>query len=66
MQNLGGFKYFLGMEVARSNQGIILSQIKSILYLLAEVGMLDCKPLDTPVALNLKFGEFTDQVPINK
>jgi hypothetical protein len=26
MKNLGGLKYFLGIEVARSKQGIFLSQ----------------------------------------
>ena len=66
MKNLGGLKFFLGIEVARSKQGIILSQRKYILDLLAEVGMLGCKPVETPVAVNEKLGEFEDQVPTNK
>jgi len=37
MKNLGGLKYFLGIEVARSKQGIFLSQRKYVLDLLAEV-----------------------------
>ena len=49
MKNLGGLKYFLGIEVARSKQGIFLSQQKYILDLLCDVGMLDCKPADTPI-----------------
>ena len=49
MKDLGGLKYFLRIEVARSKQGIFLSQRKYILDLLAEVGMLDCKPTDTPI-----------------
>ena len=34
MKNLGGLKYFLGIEVARSKRGIFLSQRKYILDLL--------------------------------
>jgi Reverse transcriptase (RNA-dependent DNA polymerase) len=66
MKNLGGLKYFLGIEVARSKEGIVLSQRKYILDLLAEVGLLDCKPVDTPVAQNIKLGEFPNQVPVDK
>jgi len=36
MKNLGGLKYFLGIEVARSEQGIFLSQRKYVLDLLSE------------------------------
>jgi hypothetical protein len=47
MKNLGGLKYFLGIEVARSQKGIFLSQRKYVLDLLYEVGLLECKPADT-------------------
>lgn len=63
MKNLGGLKYFLGIEVARSRQGIFLSQRKYILDLLAEVGLLECKPADIPIVQNHKLGEYVDQVP---
>jgi hypothetical protein len=66
MKNLGGLKYFLGIEVARSNEGIFISQRKYVLDLLSEVGMLDCKPVDTPTIQNHKFGENNDSVPTNK
>lgn len=66
MKNLGGLKYFLGIEVARSKEGIFLSQRKYVLDLLAEVGMLDCKPVDNPIVQNHKLGVFPDQVPTNK
>lgn len=66
MKDLGGLKYFLGIEVARSKRGIFLSQRKYVLDLLAEVGMLDCRPADTPMVQNHKLGEYPDQVPANK
>jgi len=66
MKNLGGLKYFLGIEVARSKRGIFLSQRKYVLDLLTEVGMLDCKPADTPTVQNQKLGLYPDQEPADK
>jgi Reverse transcriptase (RNA-dependent DNA polymerase) len=66
MKNLGGLKYFLGIEVTRSKQDIVLSQRKYVLDLLTEVGMLDCKPADTPAVQNLKLGNYPNQTPTNK
>jgi Reverse transcriptase (RNA-dependent DNA polymerase) len=66
MKNLEGLKYFLGIEVARTKEGISLSQRKYVLDLLAETGMLDCKPVDTPTKHNIKLGEFFNQTPVNK
>ncbi|CAL2226490.1 unnamed protein product [Prunus armeniaca] len=66
MKDLGGLKYFLGIEVARSQQGIFLSQKKYVLDLLTDIGMLDCKPADTPIVQNHHLGEYLDQVPTNK
>jgi hypothetical protein len=66
MKNLGGLKYFLGIEVARSKQGIFLSQRKYILDLLSEVGLLECKPTDTPIVQNHKLGEYLNRTPTNK
>lgn len=54
MKDLGRLKYFLGIEVLRSKQGIFICQKRYILDLLAEIGMIDCKPVDTPMAANLK------------
>lgn len=66
MKNLGGLKYFLGIEVARSRKGIFLSQRKYVLDLLTEVGLLECKPVDTPILQNHRLGEYLDQVPADK
>uniref|UniRef100_A0A803MVW8 Reverse transcriptase Ty1/copia-type domain-containing protein n=1 Tax=Chenopodium quinoa TaxID=63459 RepID=A0A803MVW8_CHEQI len=51
-KDLGNLKYFLGIEVLRSQQGIFIHQRKYILDLLAETGMLDCKPAETPIVAN--------------
>jgi hypothetical protein len=66
IKNLGGFKYFLGIEVARSREGIFLSQRKYVLDVLSEVGMLECKPADTPIVQNHRLGEYPDQAPTDK
>ena len=66
MKNLGGLKYFLGIEVAQSKRGIFLSQRKYVLDLLSKTGMLDCRPANTPVTQNHGLGEFPDQTPTNK
>ncbi|RVW42603.1 Retrovirus-related Pol polyprotein from transposon TNT 1-94 [Vitis vinifera] len=66
MKNLGGLKYFLRIEVARSTQGIFLSQRKYVLDLLSEVGLLECKPVDTPIVQNHKLGIYPNQKPTDK
>ncbi|KAK3035841.1 hypothetical protein RJ639_032978 [Escallonia herrerae] len=54
MKDLRPLKYFLGIEVSRSNKGIFLSQRKYALNLLRETGMLACQPVDTLVEEGLK------------
>lgn len=54
IKDLGFLKYFLGMEVARSKKGIMVSQQKYILDLLKEIGMMGCRPANTPIDPNQK------------
>ncbi|XP_050892193.1 uncharacterized mitochondrial protein AtMg00810-like [Lathyrus oleraceus] len=57
IKDLGFMRYFLGMEVARSKNGIVVSQQKYIIDLLKETGMSGCRPADTLWILMLNFGE---------
>jgi Reverse transcriptase (RNA-dependent DNA polymerase) len=63
MKDLGELRYFLGIEVARSKKGVVLSQQKYILDLLSDTGMLGCRPVNTPIDPNHKLsGGIGDQV----
>ena len=54
-KNLGKPKYFLGIKVVQSNSGVVISQRKYTLDILVDTGMLDFKPVDTPMYPNVKF-----------
>ena len=54
INDLGNLRYFLGIEVARSRKGIIISQRKYVLDLLKEIGILGCKVVETPIEVNHK------------
>ena len=47
-------KYFLGVEVMKSKQGIMLPQRKYVLDMLSEIGKLGAKPCSTPMAPNVQ------------
>lgn len=52
MKDLRNLKYFWGIEVLRSKQGIFINQRKYILDLLAKAGLVDCNPSETPIMVN--------------
>ena len=52
VKNLGTMRYFLGMEVARSKQGLLISQRKYTLDLLKDIGMLGSRPTDARLDRN--------------
>nr|GEV45498.1 ribonuclease H-like domain-containing protein [Tanacetum cinerariifolium] len=53
IKDLGKLKYFLGIKVLVTDQGLCLSQRKYCLDLLSEFGLLACKPSATPIEQNL-------------
>ncbi|RVW22108.1 Retrovirus-related Pol polyprotein from transposon RE1 [Vitis vinifera] len=66
MKDLGPLKYFLGIEVSRSSEGIFLSQRKYVLDLLQETGMSGCQPVNTPIEEGLKLCVEPNQVSTDK
>ncbi|RVW29870.1 Retrovirus-related Pol polyprotein from transposon RE1 [Vitis vinifera] len=66
MKDLGHLKYFLGIEVSRSSEGIFLSQRKYALDLLQETGMSGCQPINTPIEEDLKLCVKPNQVSTDK
>jgi hypothetical protein len=54
LKDLGDLNYFLGIEVNKVRDGIILTQDKYASDLLKKVDMSDCKPISTPLSTSEK------------
>ena len=52
VKNLGPLKYFLGIEIAHSKKGLLITQQKYRLDLLDETKHLQCHTNDTPIEVN--------------
>lgn len=53
MKDLGPLRYFLGLEIARSPRGILVSQQKYTSEILVEAALSDSRSVDTPFEQNL-------------
>ncbi|KAL3376952.1 hypothetical protein AABB24_003396 [Solanum stoloniferum] len=54
MKDLGELRYFLGIEFARSKDGILMNQRRYALELVSECGLAGSKPTSTPLEQNQK------------
>ena len=66
IKDLKPLRYFLGMEVARSRKGIVVSKRKYILDLLKEIGVRSCKLADRPMDQNKKIGTYNNGTPMDQ
>ena len=58
LKDLGDLKFFLSLEVARTNNCINLCQRKYTLEVLGDASMLGCKPAKVPMDQNLKLSKY--------
>ena len=64
IKNLGGIKYYLGLEVSRNSTGIFVTQQKFMADLLAFADMTDCRPLAVPLDPHLKMYDSDESGPL--
>jgi hypothetical protein len=58
LKDLGELHYFLGIEVSKINNGIILSQGKYSSDILRRTGILNCKAANTPKSTSEKLSTY--------
>jgi hypothetical protein len=54
MKELGQLKHFLGLEIDYTHEGLVLHQKRYSSDLLKKFGMVNCKPISTPMEANAK------------
>jgi hypothetical protein len=58
LKDLGDLSYFLGIEVRKLDNGLVLSQEKYARDLLQRTNMSMCKPISTPLATDVKLSTY--------
>jgi histone deacetylase 1/2 len=62
LKDLGELNYFLGIDVRKDKEGIVLAQEKYTREILARVGMLKCKSSVTPLSASEKLSKYEGDV----
>jgi len=63
MKDLGSLQYFLGIEVAYSPRGYLLSQSKYVTDILEQARLTNNKIVDTPIKVNARYSS-SDGLPL--
>ena len=58
VKDLGSLKYFLGVEVIPTTNGVLLSQQRYIKDILTRTKMLEAKPVTTPMASSISLSAY--------
>ena len=64
LRDLGPLKYFLGLEIARTKEGISVCQRKYTMELLEETSLLGCRPSTIPMEPSLKLTQHNNSEPV--
>jgi len=60
MKDFSYLRYFLGIEIAYSPRGYLLSQSKYVAYILERARLTDNKILNTPIEVNIRYSSYND------
>jgi hypothetical protein len=65
MKHLGLMHYYLGLEVWHKRGEIFLGKGKYVVKILQKFGMMDCKSMVTPMAIDMKKLRDSDYDPVD-